>query len=674
MTPRPGAAELRAMCTRLDPAHGDAAASAALALLDALDEGHTRLDLVELAERVPGLSIEALRASPLVGVATTAAGDTTGGETSLAGLADGRGLTAVSRTVEARRVSPRPDGNVSGTHDRGAWASDGGSTVLGTAVTGSAPRSGAGEGRGAEPVTPRSGASEGGLTDEAPASGANDRCAAGEITPLVRRGESLALHRLDAVEVRLAAALRALAAEACAVDEARLEAILPRLFPGAWSNPEQEDAVRAACRGRLLVLAGGPGTGKTTTVVRLLAALVDQARGQRPPRVLLLAPTGKAAARLDSSVRGQLGVLAEAGMDADAASAWLAPARTVHRALVPDRGWLTRFEHGPDRPFAEDVIVLDEASMVDTTLFLRVVEAVGPRARLLLLGDPHQLAAVGAGAVLASLRAAGGEVGARVRSLVRSRRFDPTRGIGRAARAILTRDPVALDEAWASGEAELRTPTAPLSRDPALLKLAVDGWRDVFKPGAPADRLRAMERFRVLCAMREGPDGVDAVNLAIEDRLAQAGLLGGRRQDGRGAGRRGAYEGRPVMITRNDLATGLSNGDTGLILPDEHGRLAGHFLEGERVRVVGLARLPPHELAYATTIHKAQGSEHDTVVVGLGSVVNRLTVNELVYTGLTRAKARVIVFATPEVLDAAVRRPTLRWSGLLDRLNEAPGV
>lgn len=480
--------------------------------------------------------------------------------------------------------------------------------------------------------------------------------------PLVLRGKNLWLQRLADAESRLASMLKALAVTPTKHDKRRLNALMPSLFPPALANAEQEAAVRAACARRLLIVAGGPGTGKTTTVVRVLAALADQAQASgRTLRALLVAPTGKAAARLAESVARQRDVLRGVGLTSDGVDTLLGTARTLHRALMPQQGWLTRFAYGPDHPFVEDVIVVDEASMIDLPLFLRVVEAVGPHARLILLGDPRQLAAVGAGAVLGELYGLprGSGVGACVHELLKSHRFSADSAIGRAATAIRDRDVVGLERAWSPGEAWRFEPTNALSRDEGFLRRAVEGWAPVFDAVTPAEKLQAMERFRVLCALRAGPDGVEAVNAAIEARLVRAGKL-------RGTGPR--VEGRPILITANDPRTHLSNGDVGLLLPGEGGHLYAWFDLGAEPRAVLASRLPPHEPAWAITVHKSQGSEHEAVLLGLGSRDSRLMVNEMLYTGLTRAKKRVEVYGPAAIVRAAVERSVLRRSGLGERL------
>jgi exodeoxyribonuclease V alpha subunit len=484
---------------------------------------------------------------------------------------------------------------------------------------------------------------------------------------LVLRGSRLFLARYDSYEAEVAERLRALASGAVApVDEALVSAALERLFPGSWRNDEQMDAVRAAAGRRVTVLAGGPGTGKTTTVVRLLAVLVEQAlaRGERAPTMLLLAPTGKAAARLAESIASQRGLLAESGaVSAEVLAAIPSEAMTVHRALRPRNDWLTRFAHDAANPWPHEVVLLDEVSMVDLPLMARTLAAVGPRARLVLLGDPDQLPSVGPGAVLGDLCAleGGGALGPVLSRLVRSRRFDAGGGVARLARAVHEGSVEALRAIAAapSLDARLLTPEGRLSRSPTFLQAAVSGWRSFCEAAGPAARLAAMDQFRVLCATRVGADGVEQVNLAIERALRRAGLLWPAEP---------WYDGQPILITTNDYQLELYNGDTGVLAregPDEP--LRAWFPDGRGgLRAVAPARLPAHETCFAMTVHKSQGSEFGSVLLGLPQQGGRVLSRELLYTGVTRAKQVITVVGRLEVLAEAA--PVVRRTGLRERL------
>lgn len=492
-------------------------------------------------------------------------------------------------------------------------------------------------------------------------------------TPLVLRGRRVWLARYDAHERRLAEGLvRVASAPMPPVDAAVLDASVARLFAGRWENKAQQDAVRAASGRALTVLAGGPGTGKTTTVVRLLAVLAEQAvaAGHNPPRVLLLAPTGKAAARLADSVRQQIAglPLAEARQD-DVRASLPQVAWTVHRALGRTGRWLTRPQHDAERPWAADVVVLDEVSMVDLPLMARVIDAVKHGARVVLLGDPDQLAAVGAGAVLADLCSGDLPVSILhgVVHLVGSRRYGEDSAIGRLARAVHGGDVAAVTASLAAGgdASALRAAARP-DRDPALLAAAVDGYAPYLAAPDVASRLVAFDRYRVLCALRAGPGGVVALNAAIERALERSGLL--RLDDT-------FYLGRPILITENDYGARLFNGDVGVVGLDQDGARRVFFPAAVRdgvqeagVRTLAPARLPAHETAWATTVHKSQGSEFDRVLVVLPDAGHPLVTRELLYTAITRAKTGVVVVAPPGAVEAAIPRRAVRRSGLADAL------
>lgn len=496
-------------------------------------------------------------------------------------------------------------------------------------------------------------------------------------TPIVLRDGRVALARYAHAEQRVAVALARLAVTpaAGAVDAERLDALVATVFRGLSSSPDQEAAVRDAAARTLVVLAGGPGSGKTSTVVRILAAIVDQALARRDPvpRVLLLAPTGKAAARVGESIRDQLGAL---GLDAPVlralGEALRTPATTIHRALGAASDWTTRVRHDAERPWAHDVIVVDEASMIDTPLLARLLDAVKPGARLVLLGDPYQLPAVGVGAALADLcgQGASGEppapVAATVRTLRSSHRFGPDTPIGRLARAVRGGDPAEVEAALGPGASWEEAPPRP---DRAFLERCVEGWRPFAEARDREGRLAALDRFRVLCATRVGPWGVEALVPAIEAALARAGLLRRERDDP-------WYDGRPVLVTANDPSTRLSNGDVGVV--ERRGdRAVVVFPDldpetGARVpREVLPTRLPAHETVYAMTVHKSQGSQFERVLLVLPPPSARVLTNELLYTAVTRAAGSVHLVGPKASLLGALPRRARRGSGLVGALRRA---
>ncbi len=523
------------------------------------------------------------------------------------------------------------------------------------------------------------------------------------LTPLcLDREGRLYLRRYFAHERGLARALVERAARpAQAADAARLHDGLRRLFdqgnaqatpapaksrPRAAKRPRQqldlfereapqqagEDLQRVAAEcaltQALCVISGGPGTGKTSTVVKILALLLEQAQVEQPsrtPRVLLLAPTGKAAARLGEAIKRSKGELDCAPSVRDAIPE---DASTIHRALGVRPGGGTRFRHHRDNPLAADVVVVDEASMVDLLLMARLLDALPVAARVILLGDKNQLYSVEAGAVLGDICAAGldpgasaAPIGSSIVQLTRSYRYAADSGIGRLADAIndaqpdrvleILRDPRLPEVALVETRAGSRVPRA-------LFEAAVEQFGPFFEAAGPAAKLRALERFRVLCAHRHGTHGQLAVNAGIEQALRESGLV---------PATPARYSGQPLIVTQNDHQARLYNGDVGVLLEDEDepGRLHAFFAAGDgALRQVAAARLPPHEGVYAMSVHKSQGSELEQVALLLPPEPSPVLSRELLYTAVTRARRRVVIYASPEVLAAAVRTAVQRASGL----------
>lgn len=492
---------------------------------------------------------------------------------------------------------------------------------------------------------------------------------------------------------------------------------LASLF-GANAQPDQPDwqmlAAALALRGRFTVVSGGPGTGKTTTVVNLLACLLARTPATR---VVLAAPTGKAAARLAEALRQRAGHLPPVLQALLPTSA-----TTVHRLLGvrPGRGGLPgageqTFDHDASHPLALDLLVLDEASMLDLALATRLLEAVPDHARIVLLGDKDQLAAVESGAVFAELSAdpslspaatadlarlcgltaaqitpparvaSAAQPGALADSVVwfqRNFRFGSDSGIGRLAADTLAGQPAAVLATLRGGGVNDRGEQAlhwldDAGAQPAAATLAAiaAGYADYLQvcrtalATGPADDATAaalhaaFNRFRVLCALREGPRGVQAVNDSISRRLRQA--LHGDRADPRNAW----YAGRPVMVLRNDPTLKLFNGDIGITLPGPDQGLRVLFpADDGRWRAVPPARLPAHETAWAMTVHKAQGSEFDAVLLLLPAQRSRVLSRELLYTGITRARQQVLVAGGADVVAAAVQASSQRHAGLQARL------
>jgi exodeoxyribonuclease V alpha subunit len=511
--------------------------------------------------------------------------------------------------------------------------------------------------------------------------------APGEPTPLVLdRHDRLYLARYWRFERGLAGALRARSGHwVPGVDLGLLRSGLDRLFPPAGEAPDwQRVAAALAVLRPLCVISGGPGTGKTRTVTAILALLIEQARG-RSLRITLAAPTGKAAARLSESARR---ACAELPLAPEVAAALPAEASTLHRLLGFRPGRVTPRHHA-ENPLHVDVLVVDEASMIDLTLMARLLAALPERARLVLLGDKDQLASVEAGMVLGDICGQGRPLGYsaglcdalaattgvrltpqemppiadQLAVLQQSYRFGPQSGIGAAARAVNAGDAAAALEAL-----DGRHPDAVrIALTQPDLKAFLHAWlvpkfRACLSAGGPAQVLAAFQGFRLLCAVRGGPWGVSAVNRLCEAVLEEAGLIAPR-----GAAH---YPGRPLLVTRNDYALGLFNGDVGICLPDPDagGALRAWFETDDRPRRVLPSRLPAHEGVFAMTVHKSQGSEHDDVVLVLPEADSRVVTRELVYTGLTRARRRVTLIASEQALARAAQHRVRRSSGLYDAL------
>jgi len=522
----------------------------------------------------------------------------------------------------------------------------------------------------------------------------------GALPLVLDAGDRLYLHRYFDYERRLARRLtqagRAGAREAVDAPEVHLR--LQALFAADAARLDgavdwQQLAAALALRGRLTVISGGPGTGKTSTVVNLLACLLalDPAC-----RIALAAPTGKAAARMTDAIRQRAQHLPP-----ELRERMPATSSTVHRLLgVTAAG----FVHDAANPLAIDALVIDEASMLDLALATQLLEAVPPTARIILLGDKDQLAAVESGAVFAELSidpsltpACVGDLSAMTGTpadaivtpapaqhsalqdcavwFTRTYRFAADSGIGRLAgdvNAGRSREAISWLRAGADPDAAWLETAPHASLDEALARMDA-GYAD-YREAVATDATQvaaitaAFARFRVLCALREGPRGVAALNAAMTRRFHAALNLPGLSP---GPGASPWFVGRPVLVTNNDYVLRLFNGDIGIALPDADGRLLVHFPDAAApggFRAVAPVRLPRHETAFAMTVHKSQGSEFDGVLVMLPEQRSRVLTRELLYTAITRARARVTLVADAAVLEQAISTATTRHSGLLARL------
>ncbi len=519
-----------------------------------------------------------------------------------------------------------------------------------------------------------------------------------EARPLRLLGSALYLDRYWGQERQLAVDLRALSeGDEPGVRVALLADGLERLFPGQTDTRQCLAAACAVLR-RFAVVAGGPGTGKTTTVARIVALLAEQAAalGSAWPLIALAAPTGKAAARLQEAVHDEAG-----GLDVSFEVRELLggiQASTLHRLLGRRPASYSRFRHDRSNHLPHDVVIVDETSMVSLSLMASLVDALRPDARLVLVGDPGQLASIEAGAVLADIVGPAAErltiserSRARLEQATGDRVFaaDPPEGAG-VADGIVVLDRVhrfgegiaGLASAIRRGDvadvlAVLRHPPEELiwiatdAGDPQagtealapIRELAVDAARSVIeaaRAGAARDAIDALGAFRVLCAHRRGPQGVATWTARIEAWLEVS--LGEFAVEDRW------YVGRPLLVTENDYELRLFNGDTGVIVQSAPGRTSAAFDRGGEIVELSPTRLESIDTVYAMTIHKSQGSQFDVAAVLLPDVGSRILTRELLYTAATRARRRLILVGTEEAIRAAVARPVARASGLRTRL------
>jgi len=431
-----------------------------------------------------------------------------------------------------------------------------------------------------------------------------------------------------------------------------------RLYLHRYDDYERSLAKNILARvaaGRFRVIVGGPGTGKTTRIIDELLAVL----ARNPQAVIALAaPTGKAAHRMEESLRQRLEKLETlAELSAEQRAHLPRSASTLHR-LLGSRNDSAFFKHNADHPLPADVVIVDEASMVDLPLMAKLFAALNPSAEIVLVGDPHQLASVEAGAVLTDIAHAASQsptLGTALIALQKQYRYGAESGIGFLCNAIRKGDGEQALVLLNSGQyADIRLCHLPertrltnALRDSA----ALGSLRKALAEADPAAMLAGLGHSRILCPLRRGPFGVDAINEIIE------ALLDTR-------------ERRPIVLTRNDHDLQLYNGDSGIMVRDPQSAIMQAFFPSfdGALRTVSALRLPPHESAYALTVHRSQGSEFDRVLVILPQASNPLMTRELLYTAVSRARNDVEIWGDPQTLLEACKQKFERSSGLSDRL------
>jgi exodeoxyribonuclease V alpha subunit len=434
-------------------------------------------------------------------------------------------------------------------------------------------------------------------------------------------------------------------------DSMWLQLTLDRLFPGEPDAPQRR-AAQNALQHRVSLLCGGPGTGKTTTVAGIVALFVE--RGLREtgstPKVMLLAPTGKSAARLAEAVSR-----AKAWIPAsdEALNGIPDRATTIHRALGMGREGM-HFRRSAEFPLEADMIVVDEASMVDLALMRQLLDATPRDATLLIVGDPDQLTSVEAGSVLRDLVTASSKTWwrDRVTQLSRTYRYDQTKPLGQLLEAIRNGSLAGVDAVLSRRDAE-DVAWASLDALPLELDRAADHWVDVLSAHDPAKHFELRERHAILTPFRSGPIGTRRLGAAIQERLRR----------GRGGGPRVT----PLIIEENSYELSVYNGDPAMLIDGDPpmatiGAVSGGFRE------IAEARLPRYSEAFALSVHKAQGSEFDEVLIVLPERDAPLLTRELLYTAVSRARKRARIVGPKEVAKASLERRTQRYSGLVDAI------
>jgi exodeoxyribonuclease V alpha subunit len=523
----------------------------------------------------------------------------------------------------------------------------------------------------------------------------------GDLAPLILEDGRLYLSRFWFYETQVANAILARLKNPVSIDDGHFVQDLNKLFPDVNNVNESTDqmaAVAIAARHRFSVISGGPGTGKTTTVVKLLALLLSQ---EPDMRIKLAAPTGKAAMRLVDSIRARLAASVSSNIG-DGAIRDLIPteASTIHRLLGYGN---QKFKYSGDNQLAVDCIVIDEASMIDLTLMYHLLDALPQHSRVILLGDRDQLASVAAGNVLGDITGHGLAIGYTpsqndflnsivtgcapaspsvkytepnstssiantIALLKHSYRFRSDSGIGQLATLINQgMGQQAIELLSTGGEHLFWHNDIGKTLSSVTLEWILSHYQTVIQAECINEALLAFENLRVLCAIRSGPFGVSEINRLITSQMLARGWIVATSVDQYSDSN---YHGQPILITQNDYELNLFNGDIGMIWRDTLGRLRAYFRGADdSLRELPLQSLTTHEPAWAMTVHKSQGSEFDTVLLVLpGDEAGNALSCELLYTGATRARQTLYVHASAASVISSCRTITQRHSGLAQKL------
>lgn len=507
----------------------------------------------------------------------------------------------------------------------------------------------------------------------------------GEYHPLILDGSRLYLHRHWQEEQIITKELKS-RFDSIEYDATLVSKRLDALFDANTPNDSaygQKLAAAMALTSQLTIITGGPGTGKTTTVTKILALLLEQ---QPDLRILLAAPTGKAAVRLTISINKQLEDL-KRNIDTVIIDKLPREASTIHRLL----GWKPHgFEHNKDNPLPCDCLLLDESSMVDQGLMASLLSALPEDCRIILLGDRDQLSSVEAGSVLGDLtghgrsltlsaeRASGlteliGElptdivdnktpaIADHIAQLTYSYRFASGGSIGKLASAVNHGDTKTIECLLKESNDELNWMESKSQQlDTSVINWAVEHYKTIFDATTASEALKAFESTRLLTALRNGPWGESTIRERIETKLENEGLISIKNNE--------PYKNLPVIICNNDRETGLFNGDTGIFWPDENNELMAWFEIKEILTPFSVHQLPEWKPAWTLTVHRSQGSEYNNVLLVIPPEKNPVVTRELIYTGVTRAIKHCSISATMNQLTSAVERRVTRLSGLGERI------